>query len=219
VTVTSNRLGRRGPDIGQKPEGVRRWAVLGDSYAFGWGVEDGEAYPAQLEALLNQRADGDTAGGVRYEVVNAALPGYGTYQRLCALSRVAPFGLDGVVIEFSASNDVVDDWRAAPYVPDHLGDYQARGTQFTALERFLTPRSRLAALVWQRAMPARLWLEARRGVNLRRTAALWDELFALAGALDLDVVVLVNASRTQVLGGEEGGMTVAPDGYGMRPNR
>ena len=195
TTVRSNHLGFRGPEIGEKAPGVTRYAVLGDSYAFGWGVEEGETYAAQLDSILNPRAP----GGQRYEVVNAALPGFGTYQRLAALERLLPYGLDGIIVEFSASNDVVDDWRAAPYVPGRLGEYQARGTQFTPVERFLVKRSHLAAMVWNRAMPLRLWLEARRGVNLERTAQLWDSLLDRAAALGLPVVVVVNPSRTQVL--------------------
>lgn len=215
--VRSNRLGFRGPEVEPRPAGVVRYVVLGDSYAFGWGVEETETYAAQLDTLLNRRA----APGRRYEVVNAALPGFGTYQRRKALERLLPYGLDGVVVEFSASNDVVDDWRAAPYVPDRLGEYQAKGTRFTPLERFLTGRSRLAALAWNRAMPLRLWLEARRGPNLRRTSRLWDALLDRAASQGLVVVAVVNASRYQVLGPEGGGglmSWLARTRYGLRPN-
>ncbi len=212
--VRSNRLGFRGPEVEEKPAGVIRYAVLGDSYAFGWGVEEEETYAAQLDTLLNRRA----AGGVRYQVVNGALPGFGTYQRLAALERLAPYGLDGVIVEFSASNDVVDDWRAAPYVPDHLGEYQARGTQFTALERFLVHRSRLMAIVWDRAMPLRLWIEARRPVNLMRSSRLWEALLDRIAILELPVIVVLNPSRTQMV--DDGGIMcrLAHTGYGLRPN-
>jgi hypothetical protein len=195
--------------------------VLGDSYGFGWGVEEDSTYAARLAALLNQRAGGDSSGAAtHYEVVNAALPGFGTFQRLRALEALLPYGLDGVVIEFSVSNDVVDDWRAAPYVPDHLGDYQTHGTQFTAAERWATRHSRLARTVWERAMPLRLWMEARRDVNLRRTSALYDTLVARARGAGLEVVILTNASRTQVLGDEGGVMGwLADSSYGRRPNR
>ncbi len=220
TVVRSNRLGFRGPEVRPKPPAVERWAVLGDSYAFGWGVEENETYAAELERLMNETAAADSGGShVRYEVVNAALPGFGTYQRRAALERLLPYGLDAIVIEFSASNDVVDDWRAAPYVPDRLGEYQERGTQFTAFERFLSAHSRLFSLVWNRAMPLRLWLEARRGGNLARTARLWDELLARADTLGLRVVVVVNASRYQVLGKGGGVMSwLAHTRYGLRPN-
>jgi lysophospholipase L1-like esterase len=46
------------------PPGVTRLAVLGDSMTFGWGAEDDQTYPAQLERMLN---------GI--EVINAGYPG------------------------------------------------------------------------------------------------------------------------------------------------
>ena len=130
--------------------------------------------------------------------------------------------MPGTVDECDAalSNDVVDDWRAAPYVPDKLGDYQTQGTRFTALERWSTRHSRLVRTVWERAMPLRLWMEARRGPNLKRTAALYDTLIARARGAGLQVVILTNASRTQVLGDEGGVMGwLADSAYGRRPNR
>ncbi|HWN81458.1 MAG TPA: hypothetical protein VNM87_05145, partial [Candidatus Udaeobacter sp.] len=80
TAVRSNALGFRGPEIGPRPPGIERWVVLGDSYGFGWGVEEDSTYAARLAVRLNAAA-GESAGG-RYEVVNAALPGFGTFQRL-----------------------------------------------------------------------------------------------------------------------------------------
>jgi hypothetical protein len=49
-----------------------RIAVVGDSYAYGFGVNELQALPAQLEDILNgMRADGRT-----FEVLNLACPGY-----------------------------------------------------------------------------------------------------------------------------------------------
>jgi hypothetical protein len=213
TTVRSNRFGFRGPEIALKEPGVIRYAVLGDSYAFGWGVEEEETYPAQLDSLLNRRA----TPGKRYQVVNAALPGFGTYQRIAALERLVPYGLDGIIVEFSVSNDVVDDWRAAPYVPENMGAYQA-GIQTGGIERFFVDRSRLAAMVLNRARPLRFWLEARSGGNLRRTARLWEGLLDRAAALGLPVVVVVNPSRTQLLGEGDLMSRLAHTQFGLRPN-
>ena len=46
--------------------------VLGDSYSFGNGVDDGEEYPAVLAGLLADQAD----------VVNLGVPGYGLTQQI-----------------------------------------------------------------------------------------------------------------------------------------
>src|SRR6188472_2536852 len=52
-----------------KPPGVRRVLSLGDSFAWGAGVEFEDAYPQRLERGLNRRRH------ERWEVVNLALPG------------------------------------------------------------------------------------------------------------------------------------------------
>jgi hypothetical protein len=168
TTVRSNEYGFRDAPIGPRRPGVRRIGLLGDSYAFGWGVEEAERYGTLLEARLD-------AGGpdsLRYEVLNGALPGFGTYQRLRALDLLLQHGLDALVIEFSVSNDVVDDWRTEPFIPDDMARYHIDGTQFPAVELWLDRHSRLFALARKRLMPLRLWLECRRGVNLERTRAL-----------------------------------------------
>lgn len=57
------------------PEGRFRIVTLGDSWTFGFGVDDGEAWPDRLAAHL----------GERVEVVNASCFGYGVYQGLLSL--------------------------------------------------------------------------------------------------------------------------------------
>ncbi|MGE3263290.1 MAG: SGNH/GDSL hydrolase family protein [Bacteriovoracia bacterium] len=60
-SIHSNALGFRGREHSrEKPAGKKRVIVLGSYQAFGHGVEDEEAYPAQLERLL----------GSEYEVWN-----------------------------------------------------------------------------------------------------------------------------------------------------
>ena len=39
----------RGPEIGPKSPGTLRVLVLGDSFAFGVGAQEGETYPARLQ--------------------------------------------------------------------------------------------------------------------------------------------------------------------------
>jgi hypothetical protein len=52
------------------PPGVRRVLSLGDSFAWGHGVEADDAYPARLERRLRRERPGET-----WEVVNLALQG------------------------------------------------------------------------------------------------------------------------------------------------
>lgn len=81
VTVRTNGLGLRGEAASEeKPAGVYRVLALGDSFAFGFGVEDGEAFPAVLE-----RALAPPPGRSRVEVLNAGVAGWSADQYLLFL--------------------------------------------------------------------------------------------------------------------------------------
>jgi len=76
----------------RKPDHTFRIAVLGDSIAYGHGVPQDQVFSAQLEALLGAYyAD----AGVRFEVLNFAVTGYGFAQVVETLrSRVLDFDPD-----------------------------------------------------------------------------------------------------------------------------
>lgn len=57
----------------QKPDGVFRIAAIGDSVTFGFDVAQHEAYPKELERLLNASV---RPGAPRYEVLNFGVSGY-----------------------------------------------------------------------------------------------------------------------------------------------
>ncbi|MBI3315815.1 MAG: SGNH/GDSL hydrolase family protein [Candidatus Omnitrophica bacterium] len=67
-----------------KPEGVYRILVLGDSVAFGDGVSAEETFSDQLENLLNRNRQ-NPPGPV--EVINTGIRGYNTYQELLLLKE------------------------------------------------------------------------------------------------------------------------------------
>jgi len=80
TTFRTNKIGLRGPNL--RTDGARRILAVGDSCTFGWRVSEADTYPAQLEAVLNRRAGGD-----RYQVINAGVPGYTSYQGLVYLQE------------------------------------------------------------------------------------------------------------------------------------
>ncbi|MBK8097228.1 MAG: SGNH/GDSL hydrolase family protein [Planctomycetes bacterium] len=79
-TIKTNALGFRGPEIAvPKPAGTFRIVVLGDSVAFGWGVDDEVTFLRRLERELNAR------GGTRIEVVNTGHNMYDSMQQAALL--------------------------------------------------------------------------------------------------------------------------------------
>lgn len=55
--MTTNARGFRGPVLARaKPAGALRVVAVGNSSTFGWGVNDDETYPAQLEHALRAAA-------------------------------------------------------------------------------------------------------------------------------------------------------------------
>ncbi|MCK6504636.1 SGNH/GDSL hydrolase family protein [Myxococcota bacterium] len=88
--VHINRLGLRGPEVQvPKPPGIRRLVSVGDSSVFGDGVGDDEVFGVQVAARL----------GPGVEHVNAAVPGYSTFQSINLLRmRVLALEPDLLVI-------------------------------------------------------------------------------------------------------------------------
>jgi len=74
----TNGFGLRGDPV--RDDGSIRILTVGDSCTWGWGVGQEEAYPAVLQRLLDERH-----GAGRYQVLNAGVPGYTTYEGLIYL--------------------------------------------------------------------------------------------------------------------------------------
>jgi len=103
-----NSLGFRDEEFPEeKPEGVFRILVLGDSMTFGPAMNLEQTYPKVLEELLNE----SVAAELRFQVINAGVSGYNPYQEL-ATWRGAGVALDpDLVIVGFCVNDVDDPRR------------------------------------------------------------------------------------------------------------
>lgn len=105
VTISTNDTGMRGTRnyTREKPEGVFRIALLGDSFIYGHGVNDPEVVSAVLENLLN---DGMARSGVHFEVLNFGVSGFGQAEELVTYrARVRDYNPD-VVVVFYFDNDI-----------------------------------------------------------------------------------------------------------------
>jgi lysophospholipase L1-like esterase len=96
VAIDINSRGFRGQWPAVREDALRV-LVLGDSLAFGWGVEAEEAVPARLAAL-----------DPRLEVWNAAVSGYGTDQERLLLERLVPELHPHVVVYVYCRNDLIE---------------------------------------------------------------------------------------------------------------
>ena len=104
----------------EKPDGVLRVALLGDSLAWGWGVDNGLCFADLAEAEL----------GPGVEIINLGVPGYSNDQHLWMLEREgARYHPDLVLLCFTL-NDVVgngetesDEFAKPRYVRGPAGDW------------------------------------------------------------------------------------------------
>src|SRR4051794_18112933 len=147
--VTINREGLRGPEVGPKAAGTLRVLVLGDSFAFGVGAQEGETYPARLQEALRSR-------GVRAEVLNAGAPGYGVPDEAAWFERWGqPLAPDVVLITVFLGNDLQDAVPGPkPMAVD--GALVMPGEASGSLSRWLYYHSQLFVLIKNSSLGASL---------------------------------------------------------------
>src|SRR5262245_3154873 len=93
-----------------KPQGVYRVAVLGDSLTEARQVDMDKMYTSLTEKELNR---GHCCGEGGVEVLNFGVPGYGTCQELLLLrERVWKFSPDMIVLQVYTGNDIFNNHRA-----------------------------------------------------------------------------------------------------------
>jgi hypothetical protein len=142
VQMCVNEQGMRGPlrDLPKLP-GVLRVACLGDSFTFGWGVEEGQSWPDHLQRLFEERRPGDAV-----EVLNFGVPAYNTTQEVrCLRQKALSYEPDLVLLTYFA-NDI--SMPRAPGEPERPGarDWIIRWTHPSqgGLTAWLRAHSRLA---------------------------------------------------------------------------
>ena len=107
-TIENDSEGLRGPERAYRDaadDDVYRILCVGDSVTFGFNVDQPDAYPRQLEALLRQRHPGRAI-----EVLNAGVPGWSWVQGLRYLEAYGLRLRPDLVIAAHGTNDQF--WRA-----------------------------------------------------------------------------------------------------------
>src|SRR5262249_33209658 len=103
VLVSLNSEGFRGGEFREiKPGGTYRVVTLGDSWTFGYSVEQHQTYPTRLEAELNKLDRNKT-----YEVVNLSVPGYSSYHGVRLMKRALELNPDLIVIGYAMNEHLM----------------------------------------------------------------------------------------------------------------
>lgn len=111
MMVTTNSHGLRDREFAyEKPCGVIRIGVFGDSFTFGEGVQNSEAYPKVVERLLSRKSDQHETNA-RVEVINFGIGKTGTSEQYAFYQiEGRRYHLDLVLVGFLARNDFDDNW-------------------------------------------------------------------------------------------------------------
>jgi hypothetical protein len=109
MQVRINSLGLRGRETTwDKPDGTFRILGLGDSFAFGHGVDVDSCFLSLAERALDGRSR--AAGGPRIEVLNTGVGKWGTAPEYLYLKREGVrFSPDAVVLAFCIDNDFANN--------------------------------------------------------------------------------------------------------------
>jgi hypothetical protein len=110
VGFRTNAEGFRDRERARAGSSAFRVIALGDSYTFGWAIEQDEAYPQRTEALLR-------SAGYEVEVLNLGVPGYNTEQEAHLLGRVLSRFHPGLVVLDYTMNDA-EPQISVPAPPD-----------------------------------------------------------------------------------------------------
>jgi len=118
VSYTINKQGFRGREVARNGPS---YAVIGDSFTFGIGVEDEETFVS----LLDKNSHDKDGAGFGASFVNYSVPGYSTDQQLLSIKKLLARGdiKNNVLLVLYLGNDIFDNMRAYPLQADHGKPY------------------------------------------------------------------------------------------------
>lgn len=106
VDVSTNSFGMRGPEVKlEKAEDTFRIALIGDSFAFGWGVEEKDSFARVIERELTTRLSDKSLDFDRAEVLNFGTPGYSTFQEVALYEKSGSRFKPDLVLVYYVDND------------------------------------------------------------------------------------------------------------------
>jgi hypothetical protein len=202
--VRINGHGLRGPETSrEKPPGVRRIAVLGDSFTWGVGASEEELFTSLIEKGLPGT-----------QVLNFGVSGYSPVQYHLLTEKVLSFDPDIVVIVFCLGNDFIDNvqWRRYRYYKpfarlDERGEVVLDGYPIPHAKRHLQGVNREAAF-YERSSLFRLFDKAvlsqvglfndygQKGLRLAEGGA---DFYRAGSSPEVDLAVRINAALFKLI--------------------
>lgn len=78
----------------EPPPGTRRIAFVGDSFTYGWGIENvADRFPDRIQAAFDRQSPGDV------QILNVAKPGWDTGDQIQPVAdMIADYGVDEIVL-------------------------------------------------------------------------------------------------------------------------
>jgi hypothetical protein len=155
VTVTHDALGYRNISPPYVP-GKKNYLLLGDSYGWGWGVNDNET----AAEVLNRKQG-------KYHFYNLSIPGYGTDQEYLAMTRFLSehpdYKYDGVVLLFYY-NDFENVGAAEMYMYAKPA-FTIDNTGKLQLQNIPVPKNDVPPISITEEPPPRSWIQKSQLAN------------------------------------------------------
>lgn len=126
VTYNINSNGFRGADVSVD---TVEYAVVGDSFSFGLGVDD----DATFTALLN------AGGDQKNHFYNYSVPGYSTDQQLLLINKLRDEISKKIILVVYLGNDIFDNMRDYPLQAEHGKPYFKLNKKLLSLKNTPVP--------------------------------------------------------------------------------
>lgn len=160
VAYTVNRLGFRKQPGASGPPSAGHWAVVGDSFTFGLGVDDDETFVALLD---HRQKDGR-------RFVNYGVPGYSTDQAYLLIRQQVVFLKPaGILLCVYLGNDLFDNLRPYPLQADHAKPYFVHTDGGLVLKNVPVPRMPKPTAASGEDLAQAVW-----GTSGRTNGGWWD---------------------------------------------
>jgi len=136
ITLETNSKGFRDKEYSYERNDKKRVLVLGDSYTWGYGVENGERFTDYLEEMMPQ-----------WEVINAGVSGYGTDQELLLYRYEGKKYQPDIVMLLMFYNDYENNFSSEQYTYNKPYFLLGKDGQTLTLENSPVPNSSLGQRV------------------------------------------------------------------------